>query len=109
MLADADTKSRNIYEAIQEGLGDSLDKIKGQGSMTKVSGLAGVTLCMVVSPEEVRNTERGRGLRGRELINSSVSSLWDIQVEMSSSPLGGRSQLKTQILEAFTSSCRLKP
>ena len=37
---------------------------------------------MTVSPEEIRNTERGTGLRGRELINSNVTSLWDIQVEM---------------------------
>ena len=50
--------------------------------MTEFTGLVGVTMCMTVSPEEIRNTERGIGLRGRELIHSNVTSLCDIQVEM---------------------------
>ena len=41
----ADAESRNRYEAIWEGLGDSLDRVKAQSSITKVSGFVWVTMC----------------------------------------------------------------
>lgn len=56
---------------------------------------------MQESPDEIRNTERGTGLRGRGLINFSVTSLWDIKVEMFSRHLGGRSKLKMQDFRSF--------
>ena len=61
----------------------------------EVTGLVGVTMCMTVSPEEIRNTERGIGLiiGNRELINSNVTSLWDIQVEMAA---GTRREVKAE-------------
>lgn len=80
MLVSA--KSRNIYEAIWEGLDDSLDRIKGWDSITKMSRLVLVTMSMVVSPGEIRNKESGTGLRGWGFTTFSVTSLWDVQVKM---------------------------
>lgn len=62
-------KSRNIYEATWEGLGDSLDRIKGWDSITKMSRLVLVTMSMVVSPGKIRNKESRTGVWGRRAHN----------------------------------------
>lgn len=54
------------------------------------------------TPDENRSTERGTGLRGNQLVNFSVTNLWNIEVEMPNRNLGERSRWKIQILEAFT-------
>lgn len=80
MLVDA--KSRNMYEAIWEGLDDSLDRIKGWDGITKMSRLVLVTMSTVLSPGKIRNKESGTGLRGKGFTTFSVTSLWDVQVKM---------------------------
>lgn len=61
-------------------------------------------MCVMLSLDEIRNKENWTGLRGRKFTNFRKTSQWDIQGEVSSRDLGGRSgDLKTQILEAFPS------
>lgn len=58
---------------------------------------------MVATPDEIRSTERGTGLKGKGLVNFNVTNLWNIQVEMPKTHLGEISRWKIQILKAFTS------